>query len=80
MATCNKCNKEVGCGCNLIDNLCVTCYNKSLDNSGKSNNPIIYTPPSFPNNQFDNILNTGGITKEEKLRQINEILKRGQQT
>lgn len=29
-ALCSKCGASVGCGCNLINGMCVGCYNQSL--------------------------------------------------
>lgn len=31
MAQCSNCAAEVGCACNLKDNLCAHCYNKKTN-------------------------------------------------
>ena len=85
MAKCVKCGKEVGCACNLITGSCHTCYNKqvSLTDSQaqalqvKIPSPATYSPP--PNTEFEKILNTQGLSKEEKLKRINDILEKGMQ-
>jgi len=84
MAKCSKCGKEVGCGCNLITGSCHTCYNKqvSLTSVGLTETqaqslqlPVVQNPP--PNTEFDKILKTQGLSKEEKLKRINDILEKG---
>ena len=52
MATCSNpnCNKQVGCGCNLKEGLCATCYidkkNKEVaDTQKQTNNPIQFNGP-----------------------------------
>lgn len=30
MAKCTKCNKEVGCGCNLTNGLCSACVSSNI--------------------------------------------------
>lgn len=80
MASCNKCGRDVGCGCNLISGYCPTCYNSTLDNNPaepRTTKRIVYTnnpQPSAPPSEFELILQTPGISKEEKINRINAIL------
>ena len=84
MARCGKCNSDVGCACNLIGELCARCYNLSLDNSGEGvvsrtrRKRVVYDNPvnPAPNTEFEIILKTTGLSKEEKLRRINDILEK----
>lgn len=87
MAHCNQCGRDVGCGCNLIDGACTTCYNKSLDNNAvdfqplkkKSTNRVRYKKPKTdppPNTEFEEILKIKTLSKEEKIRRINDILEK----
>lgn len=88
MAHCNQCGKDVGCGCNLISGSCATCYSKTVNIEDatlevlkkrtkrvKYNNPV--EPP--PNTEFEKILRTQGLSKEEKIRRINDILEKARQ-
>lgn len=86
MAHCNQCGKDVGCGCNLINGACAACYNKSLDSSAvdyqplkKSTGRVRYKKPQVdppPNTEFEEILKIKTLSKEEKIRRINDILER----
>jgi hypothetical protein len=85
MASCKSCGSEVGCGCNLIDGLCTACYGKQdiHHSSVKTKMKKIVYPQSDPvqeTGEFVNILNTKSISKEEKIRRINEILTKAQET
>ncbi len=81
MAKCSKCGKEVGCACNLISGSCHTCYNQDVTLTSAQAQalqvslPKLQNPP--PNTEFDSILNTKGLSKEEKLKRINDILEKG---
>lgn len=89
MAHCSQCGKDVGCGCNLISGSCATCYSKTLNTEEgatleapkkrakrvKYNNKT--EPP--PNTEFEIILRTQGLSKEEKIRRINDILEKARQ-
>lgn len=85
MANCSHCNSEVGCACNLVGGLCTSCYAKRQSSPEqftplkKSSNRVIYTrPPNNqpPNTEFGEILATKGLSKEEKIKRINDILER----
>jgi len=89
MAKCSKCGAEVGCGCNLISGSCHTCYNLSLTGSSDvvSTNTLEYSTPKRvvyaqplsapPNTGFDQILNNNTLSKQEKIKRINDILEKG---
>jgi NMD protein affecting ribosome stability and mRNA decay len=86
MVSCSKCGKGVGCGCNLIDGLCTSCYSAKVTNNQttiqtRSTERIRYdnTPEPPPNTEFDTILNIQSISKEEKIRRINEILEKAKE-
>ncbi len=87
MARCGKCGKEVGCGCNLIDGSCHTCYSQALPTEqqpivAKSTKRIVYnqTPSAPPEpNEFEKILKTKGLSKDEKIKRINDILEKARQ-
>lgn len=86
MASCGQCGKEVGCGCNLINGQCMTCYNATLPLdapklSRASRKQIVKfsQPDAKPVNEFEEILRIPNITKQEKLRRINEILEKARQ-
>lgn len=85
MASCGKCGKNVGCGCNLTQGYCVTCYAEKIESGEqvqaemkrKSIKRVKFTkPPVDPpeNTQFIEILQTQTLTREEKLKRINNIL------
>ena len=77
MASCSSCGTDVGCGCNLINGKCPTCYGK-LSISERTvviNIPPPTTPPVSP--EFELILNMKQLSKEEKLKRINDILEAG---
>ncbi len=86
MASCNQCRSEVGCSCNLISGVCLMCYNRSLDVNAVNYQPLIkkstkrvrYINESVnpPNTEFEVILKTPSISKEEKIRRINDILEK----
>lgn len=88
MASCNQCGKEVGCGCNLLEGSCPTCYSKNIGNTdnglsalleSKKYKKVRYQPPPpnpMPTNEFTELLRTNGLSKEEKLKRINDILDR----
>lgn len=80
MARCNNCNKDVGCGCNLINGACMSCFNKAQE-SGEPLAPQrkqarYKAPPKEPTplKGFEEILKQQGLSKEQKIRRINEIL------
>lgn len=80
MANCGKCGKEVGCGCNLVSGQCMSCYNEGLDHSApqmKTTSRQTYNltlkEPVVPT-EFENILNSSTMTKQEKLKRINDII------
>lgn len=86
MASCSKCGKGVGCGCNLIEGLCPSCYSAKVAGNqtltqAKSTERIRYDNTSEPpaNTEFDAILNIQNISKEEKIRRINEILEKAKE-
>ena len=83
MAQCKNCGKGVGCSCSLIGGLCTVCYSEgaSLQNkssSTKTTERIVYqqSPNAPPNTEFEVILNTSGLSREEKLKRINDILEK----
>lgn len=80
MANCSKCGRDVGCGCNLIDSKCMSCYNEGLDHSApqmavtaRKIYNLTLTEPT-PQTEFEVILNTQGLSKDEKLKRINDII------
>lgn len=87
MASCSKCGKNVGCACNLAQGMCLQCYNANMNVSpattvGKStySSPVQYSQPDAkPITEFEQILQTPGISKQEKIRRINEILEKAKQ-
>lgn len=78
MAKCSKCGRDVGCSCNLIGGSCHKCVS---DVGYTSTQTLVYQQPddAKPVSEFTTILNTPNISKEEKLRRINEILERARQ-
>lgn len=77
MAKCSTCRREVGCSCNLIQGQCAKCFAESGYGGGTitySTQTVTQTTSDQPNMEFENILNTQGISQEEKLRRINAIL------
>ena len=88
MATCNQCGKNVGCGCNLIEGACVGCYSKMSQEEkttlpNKKNKKVRYKAPpkeAPPLTEFETILHTQNISKDEKIRRINDILEKARQT
>ena len=86
MASCSKCGKGVGCSCNLIEGLCPSCYSAKVNGDQpttltKSTQRIVYNNSEPPaNTEFDIILNTKSLSKEEKLRRINDILEKARET
>lgn len=85
MAKCSKCEREVGCACNLIDNKCMKCYSDfasrnglsievDLKKSKKRKLEKIQEEKSAVESPLKQILQTKGISREEKLRRINEII------
>lgn len=73
MAFCSTCNKDVGCSCKLIGGQCLSCIQVN------SNPPTINQINYNPGNNFIDIVNSGYLTKDEKLRKINEILENNNQ-
>lgn len=89
MAHCVQCGKEVGCACNLISGKCAGCFNKSLTEDPqptitkkKHAKRVVYVnqPDAPPNTEFSEILKAQGLTREEKLKRINDILEKARQT
>lgn len=85
MASCGNCGKEVGCACNLISGACVTCFSKAqadgttlTTTNSKSSKRVRYSKEvsSDAGTEFEQILRTAGLTKEEKLKRINDILEK----
>lgn len=84
MAKCVQCSAEMGCSCNLINGFCARCYNLNLENTGQApakrkTGRVVYEQNSLntvPNTEFNVILKSTGMSKEEKLRRINEILEK----
>lgn len=76
MAKCSGCGRGVGCSCNLIGGLCTKCYANTGYGQAVTTSTRINATSSEPNSEFNDILNTTGISREEKLRRINEILER----
>lgn len=79
MANCNQCGRDVGCGCNLVNGMCLGCIAKNENNSPLTPNRKRprYTASKAeapPLVGFEGILKTQNISKEEKIRRINEIL------
>lgn len=76
MASCSSCKVDVGCGCNLNDDgMCTTCLGKQSTITTRSTSVPLQMnsqPPASP--EFVNILKQPGLTKEEKLKRINDIL------
>lgn len=90
MATCSKCGKSVGCGCNLISGKCHVCFNETVSGiqstegepKKKQTRRIVYPQPTVttePNTEFEKILKVKGISKEEKIKRINDILEKAKQ-
>lgn len=87
MAACSQCGTNVGCACHLIAGVCMTCYNKNLGTNGDGEQtlfqkkrpkkvihfPSIETPP---NTEFTEILQNTALSREEKLKRINNILEK----
>jgi hypothetical protein len=83
MARCGNCNRDVGCGCNLINGVCGSCYGEGYVNDKvvgkkKPTQKIVY--PKLPNpeenTEFNQILKMKNLSREEKLKRINDILER----
>lgn len=81
MANCNSCSKDVGCGCNLVNGLCVSCYSKAqqegvtVTSQRKRERYTAPKPDPKPLTEFESILKSG-ISKEEKIKRINDILEK----
>jgi hypothetical protein len=87
MASCGQCGKDVGCGCNLVNGSCLKCYNASLPIaapklSKASRKQIVQfsQPNAKPVTEFEQILQAPNMTKQEKIRRINEILEKARQS
>jgi hypothetical protein len=90
MAHCSQCGKDVGCGCNLVEGsgMCISCFSSNLPQSSqptafvkKSTKKVVYSNPVSPqpNTEFDIILNNKGLSKEEKIKRINDTLEKARQ-
>lgn len=87
MANCGSCGKSLGCACNLINGLCPGCFSKNINNNSseivqkKRKERIVYNnpKPAVANTEFNEILKTTGMTREEKLKRINDILEKAKQ-
>ena len=85
MAQCSNCGKSVGCSCSLIGGLCTVCYSEGIQNNTdivkKTTSRKVFKqlPDAPPNTEFELILNTSGLTRDEKLRRINDILEKAMQ-
>lgn len=89
MAHCSQCGKDVGCGCNLISGSCATCYSKTVNSTEdatlatpkKRPKRVVYSKPVEPppNTEFEIILRTQGLSKEQKIKRINDILEKARQ-
>lgn len=83
MARCGTCNRDVGCGCNLINGVCASCYSEGIQelpqaDKKKSHRKIVYPKPLIPegNTDITQILKMKALSREEKLKRINDILER----
>jgi hypothetical protein len=80
MANCNQCGKDVGCGCNLVGGVCVGCYSKaqaegqSLAPQRKRERYVAPPREPAPLTTFETIFKQKGLSKEEKIKRINDIL------
>lgn len=86
MAHCGQCGKDVGCACTLIAGKCAKCFseNKSSPDTQrvqKSRRKVVYKndPQAPPNDEFSIILNDRGLSREEKLKRINQILEKARE-
>ena len=87
MANCNSCGKDVGFGCNLTNGKCLGCISKDGAETQMTLAPdrrrARYTAPKKeapPLIGFEEILKTPGLSKEEKIKRINDILEKARQT
>lgn len=76
MASCNSCGATFGCACNLIQGRCASCYGKSTAQNQTLSAPAYNQESVPPNTEFDAILNTKGLSKQEKLKRINDIIEK----
>lgn len=78
MANCSKCGLQVSCGCSLIEGACSTCYMQS--NQQSPSHPFVQVNLQGVNAPqpvtFEAILNEGTLSKEEKLKRINDIIEK----
>lgn len=72
MANCITCNKEVSCACTLIEGKCITCYSE-FNSQQEPNNPV-YFPFNAETSTINDVTQAVGISTEEQIRRINEIL------
>lgn len=87
MASCGQCGTQVGCACNLILGVCASCYNKKVEsgeaavlNKKTKKKVVVQKTPKDPKpvGEFTEILNSG-LSREEKLRRINDILEKAKE-
>lgn len=85
MARCKKCSRDVGCSCNLFSGYCAKCYGSLPDTTAyqrknKEQPTTISLKLEAPaNTEFTQILKSQGLSKEEKLKRINQILEKARQ-
>lgn len=84
MAQCKDCGKAVSCSCTLIGGYCPACFSKNSalpPAERKKTARVVFKQPvdPKPNTEFEEILHTTGISREEKLRRINEILEKAKE-
>ena len=72
MANCITCNKETLCSCTLIGGRCVACYT-TFRNEQEPANPD-YFPFNVESATITEVAQSRGISTQEQLRRINEIL------
>lgn len=72
MANCITCNVETSCSCTLIEGRCVACYT-ALKSEQEPANPD-YFPFNVESATISEVTQSRGISTQEQLRRINEIL------
>jgi len=73
MANCGDCKRTFPCSCNLINGLCISCYSRSHTTNAIVVNHNYSLDNTSPISEFL-VNNRTGLTKEEKLKRINDIL------
>lgn len=84
MAHCSVCGKNVGCSCSLTNGKCHNCIGEPVPQGEvkkKQTKRIVYdnsaikNPPA-QNDEFSKILKNKGLSKQEKIKRINDILEK----